>query len=405
MHSLNLKSILFTGLAATSLVFSACERVNPIDPDITTVIDCNGELPLVWKDNPNLDVDYLITCELVLGDGQHVVVEPGVTIQFDGLESGIYITEGSLKMIGNSGAPITLEGKTAVKGSWKGIFYESNNLDNRMEFVTVRHAGSEQSTFYSERCGVALSSVFNNARLSVKNCTFTENDGVGLLLEGNGATLAEFASNTFTRNSDAPLMLTFNLIDKLDAASVYTLTGSENGKSYIRVATYLGGGTYLQENDFTLRKLGLPYRFNSEIYLYKKMTVEAGTELEFEQGGKIRVDETAASLVAVGTPGAPIIFRGHQNLPGSWHGIYIASSSPGNRLENCIIQNGGEGQNYYESCNLEIGGFYSTAVCTVRNCTISNSSGYGIAYNSASPGIVLENNSFSGNALGDLKEY
>lgn len=405
MHSLNLKSILLPALAAASLLFSACERVNPIDPDITTVIDCNGELPLVWKDNPNLDVDYLITCELVLGDGQHVVVEPGVTIQFDGLESGIYITEGSLKMVGNSGAPITLEGKRAVKGSWKGVFYESNNLDNRMEFVTVRHAGSEVASYFSERCGVALGAVFNNSRLSVKNCTFTENDGVGLLVEGNNATLTEFASNTFTRNSDAPLSVTFNFVDKLDAASVYTLTGSENGKSYIRVVTYLGGGTYTQANDFTLKKLSLPYRFNSEIFLYKKMTVEAGTELEFEQGGKIRVDETAASLVAVGTASAPIIFRGYQNAPGSWHGIYIGNSNASNRLEHCVITNAGEGQNYFESCNLEIGGFSASPVCVVRNCTISNSSGFGIAYNGTATGIVLENNTFSGNALGDQKTY
>ncbi|TAE59837.1 MAG: right-handed parallel beta-helix repeat-containing protein [Bacteroidetes bacterium] len=400
MRKLNLNLTLFM-IGAAALLFTACKGEGPIIPDTTTVITCDGTLPLVWKNNPDLAVDYLVTCMVELGAGQNLVIEPGVTVQFEDAESGILVSEGSLKMLGNASAPITLEGKTAIKGSWKGIFYSSNSVNNRMEYVTVSHAGSEEQFLFNNRCGVGLYSGFNATRLSIKNCTLSDNDGFGFLAQGVDANLADFEANTFTRNSEAPVFIGINLLNKIDASSVYTVAGKENGKSYIAI-----DASWPDMPDVTLAKLTVPYRFLSgEPVDVKKMTLSPGVILEFEQGSYLNIDDDGDALIAVGTQAEPIIFRGSTGVAGSWGGIYIGNSNILNRLEYCTVEHGGEFTLFSAKANIELGGATFDPACVVKNCLIRNSLGYGIAYRDGAAAVVLENNTFSGNALGDLQPY
>ncbi len=401
MLKLNLKFLLLLLASSSLALLTSCKGDGPdITPDVPTLIDCNGTLPLVWKNNPDLNVDYIVSCFITLESGQDLVIEPGVTVQFEGAESGILVDKGSLKMIGNASAPITLEGKIAVKGTWKGIFYSSNSVNNSMEYVTVSHAGSEEQFFFDDRCGVGMYSALGTSRLSIKNCTLSDNEGFGFFAQGVDANLSAFEGNTFIRNSDAPVFIGINLLNKIDASSVYTVSGRENGKSYIAIE-----GGWPNTPDVTLVKLPVPYRFLSgEPVTIKRMTISPGAILEFEQGAYLNVIEANAALIAVGTPAEPIIFRGSEGVAGSWGGIYIANSNVLNRLENCVVENGGEFTLFSAKANIELGGSSLNPACVIRNCQIRNGLGYGIGYRDVS-GVVLENNNFSGNALGDLYTY
>lgn len=402
MKKLSLKNLLVVVASSAILLAPGCKGDGP---DITpkndpVIIDGTSTLPLLWKNNPDAPVDYIVRSFIDLDAGKDLVIEPGVTVQFEGLESGIYVSEGSLKAIGNSGAGITFEGKVAVKGSWKGIVIASNSLNNRMEYVTVRHAGAENLDWMDLKAGVGVHSVWNSTRMILKSCTLTENDGFGFAAYGENVTLTEFGSNTFSRNSLAPVYLSTNLQPALDMASVYNPAGSENGRAYIHL-----NGYYPAKVDVNLLKLPVPYRVEGDWDIQRRLTIEAGTIFEFEPSSSLRVDEPTASVVAVGNSSQKIVFRGAQTLAGAWKGVAVTNSNAGNRLEHCVFQYGGESDNPFHLSNLEIGGFASNPTCVVRNCEFRNSKGYGLVYPSGAAGVILEDNTFSGNLLGDTLAY
>lgn len=74
-----------------------------------------------------------------------LTIEPGVIVQFEGSSNGIATEENAgLNAAGTADKPIRLVGKTPEKGAWKGVVFGSNNVANKLSYVTVLHAGSEE---------------------------------------------------------------------------------------------------------------------------------------------------------------------------------------------------------------------------------------------------------------------
>lgn len=376
----------------------------------TITFDCNSTIPEVWEDLGD-GVDYIVKCYLQVGGNSGKVktltIKPGVRIQFDGGSSGFNIVSTAfLKMTGTAAKPIILEGKVTSTGSWRGVYLEANNLENQWDYVTLRHAGATTD----QKAGLKLDG-YNSERISLKNCTFSDNTGYGIevsdYLSGNSRFVA-FESNTFTNNTKSAVRICQQQLGSLDSKSSY----ANNGQKYIEVAE----GDPSTE-DVVVEKLEVPYRILNIIKPRAKTTIKPGVRMEFASDAGFYVSETfrTAAFIANGTAADPIRFVGYlANTKGVWAGINVQSVSPETMFDYCVFDGAGSSVDAFfcvqktSNAALILGREYSCTPSTSRgsitNCTFSNSAGYGISYRSSDP-VTASNNTFSGNTKANVFNF
>jgi hypothetical protein len=126
------------------------------------------------------------------------------------------------------------------------------------------------------------------------------------------------------------------------------------------------------------------------------MTLTAGTEFVCNADIYLEVgyNSAAATLVAVGTSGSPIVFRGFDTTAGYWNGILVRSTAlSSSKLDYVTIQNAGKLNNGAVELSKEI---------PVTHCTLSDGAGWGILYNAAFSTDYAATNTFSNFAQGDV---
>ncbi len=350
-----------------------------VTPD--NVYDCsNNEITenTTWADVEAGDaVDYVIECAISVKGNALLTIEPGVTIAFAGEESGIFTSEGGgVKAVGTEANPIKLLGTSENKGIWKGIYFASSHPENRLEYVTVRHAGRTASSQSDEKGAVQLSRKVDS-KAAIVNCTITGNEGYGLFVT-EGSVLSEFANNTITDNTSAPVGLYFNQLGALDTGSDY----QGNDAEHVEVRE-----SAIEAEEVTMASLNVPYRFvESKKYdINQALTISPGSILEFSNGAGLRLGEqssdctaTTGSLNATGTEENPIIFRGIAEGKGTWLGIGFNSSSPNNRLVYCEISGGGSSKLYNASKFTANVTLQCESKVTIQHTILSESGGYGM---------------------------
>ncbi|MDT7827129.1 IPT/TIG domain-containing protein [Pricia sp. S334] len=345
----------------------------------TSLCDQNEILEnTVWEDKlPGDEIDYVVQCAISVKGNALLTIASGVIIAFEGDDSGIFTSEGgALKAVGTQNEPIKFLGTSGKNGVWKGIYFGSNHPENRLEHVTVMHAGRSASSQTGEKGAVQLSRD-ENSRATIVNCTITDNDGYGLFLTDESV-LEGFSGNTISDNENAPVAIFFNQLGALDASTVYQGTA----KNYIEVRE-----NEIEDDIVNMPLLNIPYRFvESKKYSIKNtLNIAAGNTLEFTGGAGLRLGEqasdcadTSGALNATGTMDSPITFKGVTAGKGSWLGIGFNSSSPNNKLVYCNISDGGSSGIYNASdfaANITL---QCESRVTIQNSTISNSAGFGI---------------------------
>ncbi|MEQ9441250.1 MAG: IPT/TIG domain-containing protein [Cyclobacteriaceae bacterium] len=343
--------------------------------------DCNNDEiteNTTWEDvEPGDAVDYVIHCAISVKGNALLTIEPGVTIAFEGEESGIFTSEGGgLKAVGTASSPIKFIGSSENKGTWKGVYFASNHPENWLEYVTVQHAGRTASSQSDEKGAVQLTRK-EDSKAAIVNCTIDDNDGYGIFITEESV-LSEFANNVITNNTAAPIGLYFNQLGALDAASDY----QGNGETYVEVRE-----NAIDAEAMTLAMLNVPYRFveSSKYDINQALTISPGSILEFGNGAGFRLGDqssdcvtTTGSLNASGTEENPIIFRGIAEGKGSWLGIGFNSSSPNNRLIYCEVSGGGSSKLYNAAKFAANISLQCESKLTMQHTTISESGGYGI---------------------------
>ncbi|MFN0202156.1 MAG: hypothetical protein ACKVTZ_11585 [Bacteroidia bacterium] len=390
------------GLLSVLLFNQSCTRPTDPDPDpqgTLTISTCNGSsLPLTWEDR-GVEVDYVIKCEVRITGSNQLVIKPGVKVQFDGPDAGLIITDqASVVAEGTSSQPIILEGKNPTKGSWYAVIVESNNVANKLKYVTIRHAGSKKEDIWTdEKAGLILGQ-YNPGKVTLENCTFELNDGYGVYAASQESQLVNFSTNVFRQNTEYPIEVFFSQLGKLDAASQY---GSGNGKNYVQVNKETNYSTDLSAA-VTVRKLDVPYRLFGESNLTQGVTIEPGVTMEFNTDASLKIDEASGYLSATGTSANKITFKGANAGVGAWKGIYVDNPNTNNHLEHCILDGGGSEEDIWLSVksNLYMGQ-YSRGKMDFVNSASNNSGGYGIAKYNDTQGEIL-NNTYSGNTLGNV---
>jgi hypothetical protein len=381
-------------LSSVAIFNQGCNKTTDL-PSTPTTIDCSaGTIPLTWKDDPDSDIDYIVKCEVNVTGSNKLVIEPGVKVQF---ESGgsIHIDDNAaISAIGTSAKPIILEGKTAAQGAWKGVFINTNNVDNRLEYVTVRHAGSEKSIWMHVKAGVCMEE-YGPARLAIKNCKFENNEGFGLAGSSTDNVITEFSNNYFGGNSEAGLMIPASQVGKLDAATTYNASANPNTNAWVQINDASLNSTL--KSPATMKKLDTKYRVYSAFNLESKLTIEAGTTIEFASGAMLDIEDPSGAVNAVGTAASPITFKGASAGQGAWKGIYIDSDNVENKMDYCVIDGAGSETDIWLSakCNLYVGQ-YRRGFLNISNSTISNSEGYPIGRYTDS-NYTSSNLTFTGN--------
>jgi len=354
-------------------------------PDFTVVpaniFDCtNNEITedTTWEDVVvGDDADYIINCAISVKENALLTIEPGVIIQFEGQESGIFTNEGGgLKAVGTSSDPIQFLGTSDNSGVWKGIYFGSDHPENRLEHVVVRHAGRTASGQSGETGAVQLSRD-EESKAAIVNTTIEDNEGYGLFVTDESV-LSEFSDNTITGNTQAPVGLYFNQLGSLDSESDY----QDNDDNYIEVRE-----NEIEDEEVTIPLVNVPYRFveSSRYNINQLLTISAGAILEFANGAGLRLGEqasdcstTTGALNATGTAEEPIVFRGVTEGRGTWLGIGINSSSPNNKLIYCEISGGGSADFYNASDFAANVTLQCESKVIIQNTTIGESGGYGI---------------------------
>ncbi len=363
---------------------------------VTTITyDCNFRevIPEVWEDLGD-GVDYIVKCNITFSGNKVITIKPGVKIQFDGGESGFnFRDQSALKMIGTAAKPIILEGKSATKGSWQGVEIYSKNIENQWDYVTLRHAGN------SQKAGLLLKGFDTAVRVSIKNSTFSDNEGYGIWCSDafyNYSNFSAFENNTFKDNSKSALKIRFSSIGELDSKSSY----SENGQKYIEV------DPSTVKADISINKIDVPYRVNGRIEIDEKITIKAGTTIQFGTDAAFfnTYSSKNGAIVAVGTATSPINLVGYIASKGLWQGIVLMGGNPESKFDYCTIDGAGSVESNACAGSIKSALIFGATPCgnypgrgSVTNCTISNSGGYGIAYG-VGDSITQSNNTFKDNA-------
>lgn len=388
-------SVTVQGQTATGPTFTVEEPVTAVE------IDCNANeitSSTMWPDiESGTSIDYIVKCAISVKNNALLTIEPGVIIQFEGEEAGIFTSDGGgLSAVGTASEPIVFEGTSNLQGVWQGIYFASTNPQNKLDFVEVRNAGRKASVQSGVKAGVQLSKK-DDSRASITNAVIENNEGYGIYITED-SNLENFSNNTINDNSLSPVGINFNQIGKLDASTTY---GSGNGQAFVEV---------IRDEltvDANVAALGVPFRFTegNKYYVEKALNLAPGTIFEFVAGAGLRMGGpatdcslTTASINATGTANDPIIFRGTVSGKGSWVGIGINSSNPNNKLIYCQIAGAGSAKIF----NAGQFGANITLQCDskviVQNTTIAESNDYGI-YVLDDDAILqdFESNSFTDN--------
>lgn len=380
---------LFILLALPILLTTACKKENPDDPKndpvAAIVLDCSTiSENMTLSNNPDAPVDYIVPCKINI-DG-NVTVEPGTVIQFES-DAGFQINNGSLKSIGTAAAPIVMEGVDKVAGAWRGLIFFSNNVNNILEYTTVRHAGGNSFNSNNDRGNVI---VYANAKLSLRNSVISDGAEYGLNLSYASAQIT-FANNTINDCGKAPLIVPAGQAHKLDAASTF----AGNARQYLEI------GTDYVEEAVTWTKTTLPYRIVSytagdQVWVRNngKLTLSAGIDIEFEANLGIRVSENS-SITAIGTATEPVILTGASAAPGAWKGMIVYSDDVNNQFDH--VQMSYAGSSAFNS-NGDKGTIilWADSRFAITNSTLRDGDGScGINVTSASAVLTESGNTFT----------
>ena len=395
-------AVTVNGKTATGPVFSV-----DVDNSSAIIYDCalsDITENTTWEDQVSGNgVDYIITCEIVVKGTALLTIEPGVIIQFEGDLAGIFTDEsGGLKAVGTPVNPIQFLGTSSIPGVWKGIYFGSTHPENRLEHVTVSHAGRTASGISNEKGAVQLNDK-EDSKGAIINTTVINNDGYGIVITDESE-ISEFSNNTINDNELAPVLIYFDQLGHLDSGTDY----QGNGDEFIEVRE-----NELEDDPMTIINPGIPYRFiESKKYLVlADFNIAAGTVLEFITGAGIRLGDVATdctpatgSLNATGSSTERIVFKGVTDGVGTWLGIGFNSSSTNNKLIYTDVIGGGSGK-IYNSSNVKDANVALACESKVfiQNSTFQQSGGYGVFVDDEEAVLdEFENNTMSENELAPI---
>ncbi|MFK7923263.1 MAG: hypothetical protein AB8H47_14970 [Bacteroidia bacterium] len=352
------------------------------DKDFIRVLDGNVDEAISVPAN---NVPYLFDGR-VIDIIEAMTIEAGAELVMNengGL--GVY-DSGSLKILGTSSNPVSIRGREAVAGYWRGIHIETTSLNNDFQYVNISDAGSD----YVYCCNIKASVFLKGGKLSIANSNISNGSEYGLYAN-DAAELRSFSSNTITTHNESPLYIAPERAAELDGVES-DFTG--NTADFIQI---FDGAI---DNVTNWKKTNVPYLIETTAVIDVKqpLTIEPGTEIVFGAEAGIGIYDQG-SINAIGTSSARIVFRGSESSQGYWRGVHVETNSSANEFDYVTVANAGS--NYVYCCNDKAGLILKGGQMTVSNSLFNESGGCGIFVRSGS-NLTESNNTFFNNADGDL---
>ncbi|CAM3501281.1 hypothetical protein [Aequorivita lipolytica] len=332
--------------ALSSLMFvTSCSKDDDIEEAaelLAETIDCSTSVAAgetLTLENRNNGIDYIINCVYAVnGD---IIIKPGVTIQF-GTDAGLAVrTSGSIQVLGVVGEPVLFTGEDKNPGSWRGVYIESNDIKNKMEFTNIEYAGGEAFNSNGDKGAVI---VWSNTHLTMRNSIISNSETYGFNAIYGGDELV-LENNTIT-NCNVPMLIRPNYVNGMVGGNY---TGNVTNAIYLTDA--------FLNIDATFKDFGVPYHILSRLVVASgggKLTINPGVVMKFGLNGRMVIDEGASgskpSLIAVGTAQNPILFTSIDPVLGAWQGIYFDTPSALNEIGFATIE--------YASNNAQDGAIY-----------------------------------------------
>ncbi|MEP1095078.1 MAG: hypothetical protein ABJG78_08210 [Cyclobacteriaceae bacterium] len=326
-------------------------------------------------------------------------------------ENTSLISSNSFRVNGSSSSTLTITGQNDSK--WNGLHLSGNN---HLQHVIIKNAGANPISSGSIVGITEKASIYLNGSLDIlKDATITDSGGYGIyvssfgFLAGGTGGSPRYDNYTISNHVEPAISAQRNQAYHMSGGT-FTLSTPENVAA-IEVrntstpipnnSTWNGlgeGNYYLFEGDLTVGNGSSNFTLN----------IGAGAHLKFNTDKKIFIN-SKATLTATGTAENPIVLDGVT----SWAGVLVGGNTgPTIRSGNCsfdfvTVQNGG-------STELELGasktGIYvmTTGTLSFTNCTFKDNMGYGAILQSNSTVFDFKaaenNNTFSGNSIGDLED-
>ncbi|WP_144060729.1 hypothetical protein [Salinarchaeum sp. Harcht-Bsk1] len=377
-------------LSVSNTVFEANERPARLHPDLVGDFEPSN----VVRDNDDDRVkaagtgsgDTITTDQIWQSPGvpfyvtknltteAYLTVDPGTTIEFKA-GKGLDVNGGTLRAPGTAEDPITVRGEESGRGTWQGLrFVNTVSADNLLEHVVVDGAG-DSLWHGADRSKAGVYAQNADVQVTIRNCTFERNAVTALTADGGGEDGADLTVEGCSfRDNAVPMRLSADLVDGVAASQSF----EGNDGSYVLVGA-TGSSTRVTA-DATWAALDVPYRLTRHCRCHAGLTIEPGTTVEAAAKKGIYVPEGYLTADASGAD--PITFTDAADAEENWRGISVNTAASENRLDDVVVENAGNGLwtgNWDSHASIFVYGGEDNGELRIRNSTIRNSAGHGIA--------------------------
>lgn len=393
------KSIL--SLLLLSMVTLACEKENveptpppppPVVGPITLGCSYTNGLSLTNQNQNGSGVDYIINCDCEITGGK-LAIDTNVIIQFT--------TGGSLKIKDNAyieakGTPsktIVFEGTVNAPASWRGLFIESNDPRNSMDYCVIRNGGN---TEYTGNIGTASydtkANIWVSGNFKLTNSIVTGSGGDGIYMYDN-ATLLTFSNNIVSNSAKNAIVMYAG-----DLANLGVTTSTFVGNTQNYLGLYSVSSNNEVAEPVIISKANVPYLLLNNIFFQNNLTVNAGVTIHSKTAKTFGI-EGSGFIKMIGTATEPITLTGESNAAGFWNGLFVATTNPLNEINFCNISGGGNSVPYFQvpnagKGNIAVGHVVGAGFLKIgSNTTSTNSSGCVLAkYDDSNTSIINNSN-------------
>jgi len=327
-----------------------------------------------WEDiyeDPSLP-DYQVIGDISIS--AYLTIDPAVNVILDE-DVQIYVGSGGVfDANGTADSMVKFTSSNIDAGQlWKGIFIQSSDQRNSLEYTTVEYAGNSEMSLASGADYKTNIGLDDGGYLNIENSVISNSGGHGVLVHDDESNLGTFSNNDINNNARGVWVNALN-VSKLDGTSVY----SNNSVADVGIWS----STLPDTETVTWNKLDgdTEYRVDGGLDINGNLTIASGVSFAFDENVYFSVN-SGGSIMADGGESNTITFTSSNISAGLyWKGIYISSSNQNNLLNNVEVSYAGDsewsfasGPDYKANIGLDAGGFLS-----LTNSTVSSGDGYGM---------------------------
>ena len=395
MKRLTLSLLIITSFLILNII--GCSKA-VLDPTSSTL--CGDIVSATILSNriadPNIP-DYIVTCDVNVK--APLTIQQGVIIAVKQNFKIVINASGSIMAIGSSDSMIVIKGETDSKGFWYGMIIESNNPENKLNYVKIQNGGSPTNI------ETANLSIMAKSKIVITNSTFTKSIKNGIFVAGYDyetiESLTGFSNNYITDNDLYPISITASDVKNMSANSQMT----KNGTDRIQVR----GGDL--EGNVVWNKTAVPLLVSIGVEIGSvantgNLTINEGMNIEFESSTYLRnynsTNGAKGFINILGSSASHVVLKAASQIAGGWEGITVLSTNAQNNIEYAEILFGGQYSIVNKTKgNISCGDVSQDGNIKMKNSIISNSSDYGIHIRRG-PGFLPDaSNTFTGNLAGN----